>query len=75
MEAKTLEDVRGFVRAMMEANLRTSIKNMRGAGLSNQHINRFIADQMTQIERECDRAAAAYERLKANPDVASVSVN
>jgi hypothetical protein len=75
MEAKTSEDVRRSVRAMMEANLRTSIKNMRAVGLSKEHINRFVADQKTRIEKEVERAVAAYERLKANPDAGSIAVN
>ena len=75
MQVKNAEDVRAFICASMEANLRTSIANMRAANLSERHIERFVADQMVQIETECDRVAADFERLKDNPDVASVAVN
>lgn len=75
MEVKNSEDIRSYVRSRMEQNLRTSVANMRRAGLSRQRINAFYREQMTVIAQECERAVVEYERLKANPDAVSLTTN
>lgn len=75
MKVNNSEDVRVYVRARMELNLRTSVANMRRAGHSTQRINRFYYEQMQQIERECNRAVVEYERMKDNPDAVSLTTN
>jgi hypothetical protein len=75
MKVNSPEDVRDFIRTQMEANLRASVSNMRKATLSDRHIERFIADHKVQVEKECGRVVAMYERLKANPDAVSLATN